>query len=443
VCHCDGAVTGCSDCPSDEYVLNRCEPDDDNFCTPVPDACLLNGSCAGLGLTSIPQAISRSITSLNLTDNAIYAVDVRELARFTSLPKNTSGVCVAGYASVVALKSERISLAGVCVTPACVCGCADFLAATPRHTRCASPLTRSTHRSEDAPTVRNCVALRCESYLTDSSSLLCHRQRATIATRRGAPRACWRGSTPTARRRDRRSARVRPIRIALAHVRASWTVCATDSGLLLCSVLCGSVPCNRLAHRDELHTLHGQDLHAVQGVHFDGVHDIRLPRTQQPSVQRCCICVACSVLVVVVTSATVATCCRIPGTACTLPCATNEFESRACAGVLDRICVRCHASCGSCTSASEFQCTSCASTHRPYLRPPTASDPTTRQTCVPYNACSYSEWSPFSTCPVLCGGGTIRRSRSLLDVWPCHSAQDEVEAIACNQDPCGEVIALH
>ena len=65
--------------------MNECSAGNDTVCEPLPDACIVAGQCAGLGLEDVPAAVWTNITSLNMSENSVFAVDRRVVTRFAGL----------------------------------------------------------------------------------------------------------------------------------------------------------------------------------------------------------------------------------------------------------------------------------------------------------------------------------------------------------------------
>lgn len=137
-------LAACRLCADDEYIVTPCTPMNDTVCAKLPSPCLLNGFCGDLHLRDLPRAISNRISSLDLRNNSIFAVDSARLSLYPNLSPNTR--CDRSY-------SRKCT---ACVTRsvkfAVRCDCSAFLTEIlVRWAACRG--TASTPTSECAPTV--------------------------------------------------------------------------------------------------------------------------------------------------------------------------------------------------------------------------------------------------------------------------------------------------
>lgn len=85
----------CTQCGPDQHVASACNNITDNTCAALPAACVTQGACRALNLTDIPPMLQASITTLDLRDNKIFAVNRQRLAQLTALNLSSNdSMCV-------------------------------------------------------------------------------------------------------------------------------------------------------------------------------------------------------------------------------------------------------------------------------------------------------------------------------------------------------------
>lgn len=123
-------------------------------------------------------------------------------------------------------------------------------------------------------------------------------------------------------------------------------------------------------------------------------------------------------------------------TACTV-CALDEYYVQQCSLYQDATCGLCDVSCDTCFGPANTECDACAPGFVPVDW--TVYGGAVNETkCAAYDACPYSEWTPWSNCSLVCGGGQTSRNRSLLTIYPCYNESSVLETDVCNTEVCRE-----